>query len=131
MSGTDPNPARVLDVETLTARYGEARALADVSLDVGSGEVVTLVGRNGAGKTTLLRSIMGLHHHVRGHIRFDGQDIVKLPAHARARRGIGWVPDDRGIYATLSVEENLLLPPQVHADAWSLERVYDLSLIHI
>ena len=125
MSGTDPNPARVLDVETLTARYGEARALADVSLDVGSGEVVTLVGRNGAGKTTLLRSIMGLHHHVRGHIRFDGQDIVKLPAHARARRGIGWVPDDRGIYATLSVEENLLLPPQVHADAWSLERVYD------
>ena len=136
MSPTSPTPAGatapqapavrpMLEVETLSARYGEARALSEVSLDVGAGEVVTLVGRNGAGKTTLLRSVMGLHHHVRGHIRFDGNDIVKLPAHARARRGIGWVPDNRGIYASLSVEENLVLPPKVHEDAWSLERIYD------
>ncbi len=116
---------RVLEVESLSARYGEARALSDVSLEVGPGEVVTLVGRNGAGKTTLLRAVMGLHHHVRGHIRLNGSDITKLPAHARARRGIGWVPDNRGIYASLSVEENLVLPPKVHEDAWSLERIYD------
>lgn len=140
MSPTDPAPraatdqtatatsgdgAPVLAIEELYARYGEARALHGVSLDVGTGEVVTLVGRNGAGKTTLLRSVMGLHHNVRGHVRFAGQDISKLPAHARARRGIGWVPDNRGIYASLSVEENLILPPKVHKDAWSLDRIYD------
>lgn len=116
---------RVLAVESLSARYGEARALTDVSLEVGAGEVVTLVGRNGAGKTTLLRSVMGLHQHVQGHIRLDGTEITRLPAHARARRGIGWVPDNRGIYASLTVEENLILPPKVRADAWSLERVYE------
>jgi branched-chain amino acid transport system ATP-binding protein len=114
-----------LVVEGLSAWYGEARALDDVSLNVGQGEVVTLVGRNGAGKTTLLRAVMGLHRQTQGTVRFAGQDLSRLPAHRRARAGLGWVQDDRGVYATLTVEENLLLPPVVGDGAWSLERVYE------
>ena len=113
-----------LSVESVSAWYGEARALTDVSLDVGPGEVVTLVGRNGAGKTTLLRSVMGLHRQCQGRVSVDGADVSSRPSDARARAGLGWVPDDRGIYASLSVEENLLLPPVVHETAWTLERVY-------
>ena len=113
-----------LSVESVFAWYGEARALTDVSLDVGPGEVVTLVGRNGAGKTTLLRSVMGLHRQCQGRVSVDGADVSSRPSDGRARAGLGWVPDDRGIYASLSVEENLLLPPVVHETAWTLERVY-------
>ena len=113
-----------LSVESVSAWYGEARALTDVSLDVGPGEVVTLVGRNGAGKTTLLRSVMGLHPQCQGRVSVDGADVSSRPSDGRARAGLGWVPDDRGIYASLSVEENLLLPPVVHETAWTLERVY-------
>jgi branched-chain amino acid transport system ATP-binding protein len=117
-----------LTVESVSAWYGEARALDDVSLDVAPGEVVTLVGRNGAGKTTLLRSVMGLHRQWQGRVCVDGADVSTRSADARARAGIGWVPDDRGIYASLSVEENLLLPPVVARNAenaWTLDRVYD------
>ena len=114
-----------LSVEGLSAWYGEAQALTDVSLDVAAGEVVTLVGRNGAGKTTLLRSVMGLHRQQRGKVTFDGADLSSMPSHRRARAGLGWVQDDRGVYATLSVEENLLLPPRIGEGAWSLERVYE------
>jgi len=113
-----------LSVESLSAWYGEARALTDVSLEVAPGEVVTLVGRNGAGKTTLLRSVMGLHRQFQGRVRVDGVDVSSRPADARARAGLGWVPDDRGIYASLTVAENLLLPPVVHENAWTLDRVY-------
>ncbi|HEY6743705.1 MAG TPA: ABC transporter ATP-binding protein [Lapillicoccus sp.] len=113
-----------LSVESVSAWYGEARALTDVSLDVAPGEVVTLVGRNGAGKTTLLRSVMGLHRQCQGRVSVDGTDVSSRPSDGRARAGLGWVPDDRGIYASLSVEENLLLPPVVHETAWTLERVY-------
>jgi len=91
---------------------------------VRAGETVTLVGRNGAGKSTLLRSLMGLHKQVRGRMAFGGADLSRLSSSQRARRGMGYVPDDRGIYATLSVEENLLLPPAVGPDPWSLERIY-------
>ena len=115
-----------LEVSGLSAWYGEARALTDVSLDVAAGEVVTLVGRNGAGKTTLLRSVIGLHRHVEGTVTWRGSDLLKSSADRRAKAGIGWVPDDRGIYATLSVAENLSLPPVVDKDAaWSLDRVYE------
>lgn len=116
----------LLSVDGLSAFYGEAQVLRDVSLDVRPGEVVTLVGRNGAGKTTLLRSIMGLHRAIRGTISFEGSPLGNTSADRRARSGIGWVPDDRGIYATLSVAENLSLPPVVDKSAaWSLDRIYE------
>ena len=115
----------MLDVKGLSAWYGEARVLSDVSLDVRAGEVVTLVGRNGAGKTTLLRCLMGLHRQMQGSVRFGDRVIDKRSPDARARDGIGWVPDDRGIYASLTVAENLTLPPVVHDSAWSLAKVYD------
>lgn len=115
----------MLEITSLSASYGEARVLSDVTVNVQPGEVVTLVGRNGAGKTSLLRCIMGLHRDLQGSITFDGQRIDKLSPNARARIGIGWVPDDRGIYSSLTVAENLMLPPVVHPDAWTLDRVYE------
>lgn len=115
----------MLEIEGLSAWYGEARVLGDVSLSVHAGEVVTLVGRNGAGKTTLLRSVMGLHRQIEGTVRLAGTEMGSRSPDSRARAGLGWVPDDRGIYASLTVTENLLLPPVVHPDAWSLERVYE------
>jgi branched-chain amino acid transport system ATP-binding protein len=115
----------MLSVEGVSAWYGDARVLREVSLEVRDGEAVTLVGRNGAGKTTLLRCIMGLHPGMRGRASFDGHDLSRLPPHRRARLGLGYIPDDRGVYATLTVEEHLTLPPVVGPAAWSLERVYE------
>ncbi|WP_157155635.1 MULTISPECIES: ABC transporter ATP-binding protein [unclassified Diaminobutyricimonas] len=115
----------MLEITGLTASYGEARALNDVDLVVKPGEVVTLVGRNGAGKTTLLRSVMGLHRDLEGTISFEDKRIDSLAPNARARAGIGWVPDNRGIYASLTVAENLRLPPVVSEAAWSIEKVYE------
>ncbi|MGC5584965.1 ABC transporter ATP-binding protein [Ornithinimicrobium sp. W1665] len=116
----------MLEVRGLSAFYGDAQALHGVDVRVAPGEVVTLVGRNGAGKSTLLRCIMGLHRDVRGSIHLDGQDVTAVPAHQRARRGLGWVQDDRGVYASLNVEENLTLPPVTNREtAWSLEQVYE------
>jgi branched-chain amino acid transport system ATP-binding protein len=115
----------LLSVHEVVARYGEAQVLQGVSLDVAAGEVVTLVGRNGAGKTTLLRCLMGLHPSMTGRVELDGRDITHMAPHKRCRAGLGYVPDDRGVYSSLSVEENLTLPPTVSPDAWSLERVYE------
>jgi branched-chain amino acid transport system ATP-binding protein len=115
----------MLRIDRLSAWYGEARALREVSLEVGEGEIVTLVGRNGAGKTTLLRSVMGLHTQAEGTVEFLGADVSRLAAHRRARRGLGYVPDDRGVYANLSVEENLTLPPPAGPHPWSLDQVYE------
>jgi branched-chain amino acid transport system ATP-binding protein len=115
----------VLSVHDVSAHYGEAAALHGVSLEVAAGEVVTLVGRNGAGKTTLLRCLMGLHRGMTGRIELDGRDVTRLAPHKRCRLGLGYVPDDRGVYATLTVEENLTLPPAIGPDAWPLEKVYD------
>ncbi|MEU5988642.1 ABC transporter ATP-binding protein [Spirillospora sp. NPDC047418] len=115
----------MLRIDGLSAWYGEAQALRDVSLHVDEGEIVTLVGRNGAGKTTLLRALMGLHKGTSGTIHFLDADISAMSSHKRARRGLGYVPDDRGIFATLSVEENLTLPPRMGSDPWSLDRVYE------
>lgn len=126
MAEQTPGSVPLLKVDSLSAFYGEAQALRDVSLDVAPGEVVTLVGRNGAGKTTLLRSIMGLHKSVRGSVSFAGTSVDGKSADKRARAGLGWVPDDRGIYATLTVAENLSLPPVVNKEAaWSLDQIYD------
>jgi branched-chain amino acid transport system ATP-binding protein len=115
----------MLEVTGLNAWYGEAQALHEVSVSVAEGEVVTLVGRNGAGKTTLVRCLIGLHRQVGGTVSFLGRDVTRMPAHQRARAGMGWVQDDRGIYASLTVEENLLLPPKVSDRGWTLERVYE------
>jgi branched-chain amino acid transport system ATP-binding protein len=119
----------MLRIEGLSAWYGEARVLREVSFDVAEGEIVTLVGRNGAGKTTLLRCIMGLHTtggaRATGTIGLLGTDLARLPAHRRTRRGLGYVPDDRGVYATLTVEENLTLPPAVGPKPWPLGQVYE------
>jgi len=114
----------MLRIENLTASYGDATVLRDVSLTVGRGEVVTLVGRNGAGKSTLLRCVMGLHTAYNGIVELDGRDLTAVPAHRRARLGLGWVPDDRGSYATLTVAESLSLPPVVGPDPWPAEKVY-------
>jgi branched-chain amino acid transport system ATP-binding protein len=116
---------RLLSVDAVSAGYGEAQVLRSVTVSVGEGEIVTLCGRNGAGKTTLLRTVMGLHPLRSGRIEFDGRDLAKVPAHRRARLGMGWVPDDRGAYASLSVEENLVLPPTVGPAPWPLARVYE------
>jgi branched-chain amino acid transport system ATP-binding protein len=116
----------MLEVTDLTAWYGQAQALYGVDLRVGEGEVVALAGRNGAGKTTLLRCLIGLHRQVGGTVDFLGRDVTGTPAYRRARAGMGWVQDDRGIYASLTVEENLLLPPAVSDRAWPLDRVYEV-----
>ncbi len=102
-------PAAMLAVEGISTFYGETQALFDVSLAVGPGEVVALLGPNGAGKTTTLRSILGLTPPRSGRIAFDGRDITRAPTHAIARAGIGWVPDDRRIFPTLSVARNLAI----------------------
>ena len=115
----------MLDITNLSASYGEARVLTDVSVTVNPGEVVTLVGRNGAGKTTLLKCVMGLHRDYEGGISLAGSPVDKRSPDQRAKAGMGWVPDDRGMYASLTVAENLTLPPVVHSSAWSLDKVYD------
>jgi len=115
----------MLEVTGLKAWYGQAQALHGVDVRVGEGEVVSLAGRNGAGKTTLVRCLIGLHRQTSGTVRLHGRDVTAMPAHRRARAGMGWVQDDRGIYASLTVEENLLLPPRVSDRAWTLERVYE------
>jgi branched-chain amino acid transport system ATP-binding protein len=116
----------MLRIRDLCAWYGEAQVLRDVSLDVDTGSIVTLIGRNGAGKTTLLRCVMGLHRQQRGEISHADRPITGLAPHRRAAAGIGWVPDDRGIYASLTVEENLTLPPVAKSgEPWPLARVYE------
>src|SRR5688572_16527399 len=99
----------MLAIDAIDTYYGETQALFGVSLDVGAGEVVALLGPNGAGKTTTLRSILGLSSVKGGSIRFDGGDITALPTHEIARKGVGWVPDDRRIFPTLTVSRNLAI----------------------
>jgi branched-chain amino acid transport system ATP-binding protein len=114
----------MLEVTGLSAWYGEAQALRDVSLRAAPGEIVTLLGRNGAGKTTALRCLMGLHRQMEGTVRLAEADLTVLGPVRRARSGLGYVPDDRGIYATLTVQEHLILPPKARGSTWDLDRVY-------
>jgi branched-chain amino acid transport system ATP-binding protein len=114
----------MLEIDGVSAWYGEAQALRDLSLRAAPGEIVTLVGRNGAGKTTALRCVMGLHHRMSGTVRLGDTDLGPLGPARRARSGLGYVPDDRGIYTTLTVQEHLILPPKAADSAWDLERVY-------
>ena len=116
----------LLKVRDLNGWYGESHVLHGVSLDLHEGETITLVGRNGAGKTTTLRAIMNLLPRREGEIRIAGQDMMKVPVHRTAYAGIGYVPEERGIFASLSVSENLMLPPRVAAGGMSVEEIYDL-----
>ena len=105
----------MLSIDGIDTFYGETQALFGVSLEVGAGEVVALLGPNGAGKTTTLRSILGLTPARRGRVHFDGRDITRMPTHEIARGGIGWVPDDRRIFPTLTVARNLAIARKKHA----------------
>ena len=125
-SAARPGAAPLLTVRGLETWYGESHVLHGIDFDVHAGEVVTLLGRNGAGKTTTLKSIMGVIGKRKGHVAFDGTDTISMPSRQIARLGIGYVPEERGIYASLSVEENLLLPPKVREGGLSVEEVFEL-----
>ncbi len=116
----------LLSVRDLNAWYGESHALHGIDLDVHQGETVTLLGRNGVGKTTALRSIVGIIRKRSGTIRFDGKDMLRVPLHRTARHGIGYVPEERGIFSTLTVEENLTLPPVIAKGGMTLTEIYQL-----
>jgi branched-chain amino acid transport system ATP-binding protein len=116
----------LLSVRGLQAWYGESHVLHGVDLEVRQGETVTLLGRNGAGKTTTLKSIMGVIRRRKGEIRLKGQDIGGLALHQVAYRGLGYVPEERGIFASLTVDENLLLPPTVAPGGFTMDEIYTL-----
>ncbi|AWM59399.1 ABC transporter ATP-binding protein [Stutzerimonas stutzeri] len=116
----------LLSVRELNAWYGESHALHGIDLDVHAGETVTLLGRNGVGKTTALRAIVGIIRKRSGTIRFDGKDMLRVPLHRTARHGIGYVPEERGIFSTLTVEENLTLPPVIAKGGMTLTEIYQL-----
>jgi branched-chain amino acid transport system ATP-binding protein len=121
-----PENANLLEVRDLCAWYGDSQALHGVNFFVQRGEVVTLLGRNGAGKTTTLRSIMAIVERRTGSIRYDGRECISLPSDRIARCGIAYCPEERGIYASLDVEENLLLPPVVAPGGMSVAEIYTL-----
>ena len=116
----------LLSIERIDARHGLLQAVREVSLDVGEGETVALVGANGAGKTTLLRTIAGAHRASGGRIIFDGRDITGLPAYRRARMGIALVPEGRRLFPQLTVEENLLVAGAAkRSGSWGVDEVLD------
>ena len=121
-----PASRAMLTVKGLEAWYGESHILHGVSFEVQAGEVVTLLGRNGVGKSTTLKSIMGIVTQRRGSVRFDGREVTTLPSDAIARSGIGFCPEERGIFASLDVRESLLLPPQVRPGGLDLDRIFAL-----
>ncbi|KKX30633.1 ABC transporter ATP-binding protein [Rhizobium sp. LC145] len=116
----------LLQVSNLNAWYGESHVLHGVDMTVGEGETITILGRNGVGKTTTLRTIMGIIRERKGEIRFDGRDMLSVPLHRTAHVGLGFVPEERGIFSTLTVEENLMLPPVVAEGGMSIREIYDL-----
>ncbi len=121
-----PERAPLLAVRDLHAWYGESHILHGVAFDVRPGEVVTLLGRNGAGKTTTLKSIMGIVGRRRGSVSFEGHELIARPSNHIARLGIAFCPEERGIFASLNVEENLMLPPHVRAGGLSVEAIHAL-----
>ena len=117
-------PFEMLQIQDIHTYYGNSHILHGVTLQVAQGEVVSLLGRNGAGKSTTLRSIIGLNPPRRGHIRFNGEDITGRRPHLLARAGLSFMPETRGIFASLSVEENLNLVAGRRAGPWTVDRVY-------
>jgi branched-chain amino acid transport system ATP-binding protein len=116
----------LLSVRELNSWYGESHILHGATFEVARGEVVTLLGRNGAGKTTTLKSIMGIVTQREGSVKFDGKETVGLPSNRIARLGIAICPEERGIFASLDVEENLLLPPQIKEGGLTVEQIFEL-----
>jgi branched-chain amino acid transport system ATP-binding protein len=116
--------ARFLEVKDLHAWYGESHVLHGVNFHVDEGEVLTLLGRNGAGRTSTLRAIMGLTGSRKGSIRIRGQEAITMATHRIARLGIGYCPEERGIFSSLSAEENLLLPPRLAEGGMSVDQIY-------
>ena len=127
-AGNAPAPASapLLAVRELHAWYGESHVLHGVTFDVAAGEVVTLLGRNGAGKTTTLKSIMGIVPRREGSLAFEGREIGRLASNRIAQLGIAYCPEERGIFASLDVEENLLLPPVVREGGLSVDQIFEL-----
>src|SRR5690242_3261880 len=119
-------PGRLLSVRDLNSFYGESHVLHIIEFDLEAGEVVTLLGRNGAGRTTTLRAMLGLVDRREGSVRLRSREVSKLPPHRIARMGIGYCPEERGIFASLSAEENLMLPPTVGEQAMSVEEIYEM-----
>ena len=116
----------LLKVSDLQAWYGESHILHGVGFEIGRGELVTLLGRNGVGKTTTLRSVMGIVEKRTGTVTFDGRDTIRYPSNVIARMGIAYCPEERGIFSSLNVEENLMLPPAVKPGGMTLAEIYKL-----
>jgi branched-chain amino acid transport system ATP-binding protein len=116
----------MLRVSGLHAFYGESHILHGVDFNVNRGEVVTLLGRNGAGRTTTLKALLGLVGNRQGSVRINGREAIALPPHKIARLGVGYCPEERGIYSSLSAEENLLLPPVVGSGGMSIDEIYGM-----
>ncbi|MBL0122637.1 MAG: ABC transporter ATP-binding protein [Betaproteobacteria bacterium] len=116
----------VLSVAGLHAYYGESHILHGVDFNIHRGELVTLLGRNGAGRTTTLKAMLGLTGRRTGSIRIAGQEVIQLPTHKIARLGLGYCPEERGIFSSLSCEENLLLPPQIGEGGMSIDEIYTM-----
>jgi branched-chain amino acid transport system ATP-binding protein len=126
-----PTPAtaaggQILSVHNLEAWYGESHILHGIDFNVNAGEVVTLLGRNGAGKTTTLKSIIGIIGKRAGSVRFNNQELIRTPSDRIARMGIAFCPEERGIFASLDVRENLMLPPVVRQGGLSLDQIFEL-----
>ncbi|WP_116520478.1 ABC transporter ATP-binding protein [Achromobacter insuavis] len=123
----DKTTARaMLEIRDLHAWYGESHILHGIDLDVKAGECITLLGRNGAGRSSTLKSVLGLVGRRSGSIKVEGQETIGLPPHKIARRGIGYCPEERGIYASLTAEENLMLLPAVGPDGMSVDEIYTM-----
>ncbi|RTL52830.1 MAG: ABC transporter ATP-binding protein [Bradyrhizobiaceae bacterium] len=116
----------VLAVKNLEAWYGESHILHGMNFDVRPGEVVTLLGRNGAGKSTTLKSIMGIIGKRKGSVDFEGKEMIRLPSDKIARLGVAFCPEERGIFSSLDVKENLMLPPVIRGGGMPLEQIFDL-----
>ncbi|WP_415888502.1 ABC transporter ATP-binding protein [Neptuniibacter sp. SY11_33] len=120
------NQREKLRINNLHAFYGESHILHGIDLTVNQGELVTLLGRNGSGRSTTLKAIMNMVGKRTGNIVVNGEETMSLPAHKIARLGLGFCPEERGIFSSLNVEENLMLPPQVRSDGMSVEEIYEI-----
>ena len=117
---------KALEITHLQAWYGESHILHDVNFSVEQGEVVTLLGRNGAGRTTTLRAILGLTGRREGSVKINGVEAITMPTHRIAHLGIGYCPEERAIFSSLSAEENLMLPPTLKPGGMSVEQIYEM-----